>query len=545
MQKKEKKILIICLLICIVFITVYSGYKKATYNETSEIINTSKKILSKKINMTSSIKGTGSIYAETSRDIVANNNGEIKNLQVKVGDTVQQGEKLFESNSEELIKYLKDAETNLERQKLILENDTKSYNDSFIKISRVMNEVNEELSKACSELDKISSISKGSNEALIKNITDTVKDLDKEKSNLENYIKGYNDLLEKISGAINTINTPLSSIYEKLNKMIVKSPIDGIVVEVKSKNGDIIKGSIGNITGRDLEKVNEATEVLVIADRNNLNKKIPITANYDGILSNLNLKVGDLVKDNQNLFSSGKDILRENIGKIKDNLEKQKLALDNLKNSKKLEYDKLNIKDAEIQLSLAKDVANKMTITAPINGVITKVNKKNSELVTGINGIGTSSLVVPQVSTPILTIVDTSSLKVKVAVDELDIKKIKEGQKVEIRFDSINDKIYEGNIESIAQLGTSANEITNYNIIASIKDIDDIKVGMSANVSIIMDSKTDVLAVPTETVIEKEDKRYVKNKSGNIIEVKTGIENENYIEILDGIEEGEELLKIN
>jgi HlyD family secretion protein len=184
-----------------------------------------------------------------------------------------------------------------------------------------------------------------------------------------------------------------------------------------------------------------------------------------------------------------------------------------------------------------------MTITAPITGLITAVNNKNGDNVSAINTIWTSNPGIGQPTKPALTIVDPDTMKVKVPVDELDIERIKEGQKTEIRVDAVSGKVYEGTVESIPEIGITINGVTTYNVVVSIQNREDIKIGMSANVDIVVDSKDDVLAVPADVVIEKDNKRYVKNENDNLIEVKTGIENENYIEILDGIKEGEEVLR--
>ncbi|MBD7912819.1 efflux RND transporter periplasmic adaptor subunit [Clostridium cibarium] len=536
MNKRNKKITIYCLMICIVLSTTCYGYNKFLNNKSNIITINTKKVLAKKARMNASIHGTGSVYASISRDISPNNNGKINNLSIKAGDTIEAGTKLFDSESEELLKSLKDAETNLSRQKLTLEIDTKNYNDSLDNVKKSINDANSLLRSLDNELNGIGPISEAFNGDLLK---EAIENLDKDKGNLENYIKYYNELLESFDTAFNNISSKLNNIYDNL---VIKSPINGVVLDIKHKNGDAIKGSLGSISGDYLKRIGLATVVLIIADKNDLNKKIEITPNYDGIINSLNLKVGDTVKEGQALFCYTSDLLNENIEKIKCNLKSQKSMLEELKNSSKLELDKLNINDAEIQLNIIKEAVNNISVISPINGVVTIVNNKNGDLVSGINGVGTSSLGIPQPTNTILTIIDPTSLKVKVTVDELDITKIKVGQKVQIRFDAAGDKLYEGNVDYVPEVGTPINDVTKYNVIISIDNIEYAKVGMSANISIILDSKKDGLAVPIEAILEKDNKKYVKSKSGNLIEVKTGIENENYVEILDGISEGEEIL---
>lgn len=308
-----------------------------------------------------------------------------------------------------------------------------------------------------------------------------------------------------------------------------------------------------------------------------------IMPNNNGVLKELNLKLGDTVKASDKLFTADSDDLRQNVTKAQSNLDKQNLTLSNAKNDNEKSMDNLSVNDAQSQLNYAYQQLNNMTVTAPINGIITAENNSNGDSV--------------QQGKAVLSIADPSSMKIKVAVDELDIAKIKQGQKAEIKFDAIQDKTYEGTVESIAQVGTSTNNVTTYDVVVAITNPSDIKIGMNANVNILVDSKDNALTIPTEALIERNGNKYVmvpnsdstaksnagsasqnvQNTSGNngqgnqnwqggngqgsrngrnsggymgagysgsgkLVQIKTGLVNENYIEVLDGITEGQKVL---
>lgn len=551
MKSRKIRALIISLVICAIFTGGYYGYNKFTTN-TKAATSNYKEVTAKKMNIEIGIQGTGSVYAGISKDIVPNNSGTIGDLSLKIGDKVEAGSKLFVSNSEDLINSMNTAQQNLDAKKLNLQDDTTSYNDS----------------------------------------------------------------LAKANTAINETQNQLNSAKDAVNKMNVTSPISGTIVAVNNKNGDSVKiNSISSSSGNEGIGRNGGSKpantgissvstgaVLTISDKDNPSKIVQVLPNNDGVIKNLNVKVGDSIQAGQILFASDSDTVRQNVQKVQSNLEQQKSSLTDLKNSKKLEIDGLDISDVEVQLDAAKDAVNKMTVTSPISGLIVAVNKSNGDSVSGSSGTtqsstssssssqsstsnsgnsnggavasnsskstnaksagGTTGGVASSTSTSnvastsntsttssasqttdsVLTIVDPSSIKVKVAVDELDIAKIKEGQKAQIKFDAISDKVYEGAVETIPQNGTTTNGVTTYEVVVSIKETDGIKIGMSANVNILVDSKADTLAVPADAVIEKDDKKYVMDENHNLIEVKTGIENEKYIEILEGIREEEKLL---
>lgn len=299
-----------------------------------------------------------------------------------------------------------------------------------------------------------------------------------------------------------------------------------------------------------------------------------VSPKNNGILKDLNVKVGDTVEAGEKLFKADSDEIEQNVVKLQNNLDKQKLTLDNAKNDKEKEADNLSISDAESQLNYAWEQEDNMTVKSPINGMITVVNNSSGDDV--------------QSGKPVLSIIDPSSMKVKVAIDELDIAKIKQGQKAEITFGAIKDKTYEGKVESIAEVGTSTNNVTTYDVVVSISNPSNIKIGMNASVNILVDNKNNALTIPAEALIEKNGEKYVMtpntnssngygtqetsssnsgqgsgrsgsrrsqgsnysagymrsnySNAGKLIKVKTGLENENYIEVTEGITEGEKLL---
>jgi HlyD family secretion protein len=95
-----------------------------------------------------------------------------------------------------------------------------------------------------------------------------------------------------------------------------------------------------------------------------------------------------------------------------------------------------------------------MTVKAPIGGTVVTKNNITGDTV--------------QAGKSILTIVDTNDIRIKVAVDELDISKVVKGQKAEVKFDALKDKVYEGTVENIGITGNTSNNVTTYDVIVSV-----------------------------------------------------------------------------
>ncbi|MDE5747479.1 MAG: HlyD family efflux transporter periplasmic adaptor subunit [Acetatifactor sp.] len=130
------------------------------------------------------------------------------------------------------------------------------------------------------------------------------------------------------------------------------------------------------------------------------------------------------------------------------------------------------------------------TVTAPLSGVVTAVN-----LEAGDNYNGGA----------IVTIEDISSYEVTVEIDEYDISKIKTGQRVVIKTNGTGDLELEGKVISIAPRATVGSGVT-YTVKTSIDTpCEDLRMDMTAKLSIIISSRENVLTVPYAAVQTAED----------------------------------------
>jgi len=274
-----------------------------------------------------------------------------------------------------------------------------------------------------------------------------------------------------------------------------------------------------------------------------------VVAENSGEIKNLKVNEGDAVKKGQTLFTVYSDQILQQLKSAELNLEKQKLQASKAKTEDEIKLQNLLIEEAENNLINIKKQYSRMTVKSPINGLVVSKNANNGDNV--------------QTGKSVLTIVDTSSLKVKASVDELDISKIKVGQSVKIKFNAIEGRTYEGKVESISLIGNNQNNVTTYDVIISLNSSKDIKINMTANVEIQIENKKDVLVIPIEALIEKNDKKFVllandisssqlpnqggiaavsSPVQGRPTEIKVGIKNDTYVEVLEGLQEGQKIL---
>lgn len=150
----------------------------------------------------------------------------------------------------------------------------------------------------------------------------------------------------------------------------------------------------------------------------------------------------------------------------------------------------------------------------------------------------------------IISIPDTSKMKVEIKIHETWIDKIQLGQKAEITVAAFPEKIFTGNVLKKAPLADQTNfwdsDVKVYVTDVSIDGTHDfLKTGMTGKVTVIIDKLEDVLHVPIQSVVTVDKKKvcYVKTSKGSKKrEVETGLFNDDFVEIKSGLAESEKVL---
>lgn len=163
---------------------------------------------------------------------------------------------------------------------------------------------------------------------------------------------------------------------------------------------------------------------------------------------------------------------------------------------------------------------------------------QNANLISPIDGVVTGETVNVAGDTvgvtDGITVVDPGSLYFSSEVDETDVGKISVGMPVKMTLDAFPDKIFEGNVSEIGFVaGLSDTGATIFKV--KVKMTGSFRVGMNGDAMMILKEAKNVLALPLESV--KDGK--ITLESGKKIEVQTGLVGDSYIEIINGISEGE------
>ena len=203
-------------------------------------------------------------------------------------------------------------------------------------------------------------------------------------------------------------------------------------------------------------------------------------------------------------------------------------------------------------LRSARHVLSKVTIEAPMAGMVTRLNIEQGETVV----VGTMN----NPGTVLMTIADLSVILAVLEVDETDILDVSLGQTVSVLIDALPDVEFSGRVTKIASSaiqasttpGASADQRgTNFEVEVTIEDeVPGVRPDFSCTAEITTATRDDVIAVPIQALTMREDEQDNEQEGVFVFRdgvvtfasVEVGIAGERYFEVLSGLGEGDEVV---
>jgi RND family efflux transporter MFP subunit len=194
------------------------------------------------------------------------------------------------------------------------------------------------------------------------------------------------------------------------------------------------------------------------------------------------------------------------------------------------------LKQAEANLEYAKVQVSYTKISSPTAGVIASVSTQEGETVS-------ASLAAPT----FVSIIDLRRLEVQAFVDETDIGKIQIGQEARFTVDTYPDTDFKGTVTAIYPKAAIQDNVVNYIVTVEITDFQGktLRPEMTTNVTINLEMRKNVVAVPTSAITRERGERFVtviESEKKVHRRVKTGWKDNGFTEIITGLQEGEEVL---
>ena len=212
-------------------------------------------------------------------------------------------------------------------------------------------------------------------------------------------------------------------------------------------------------------------------------------------------------------------------------------TLDSLKNtpaSADVQLAELAVKTAQIALDQAKLNLTGSQLIAPFDGMVAVVSIQVGQQVSS--------------SAEAVTLVNLSKLEAQVNVSETDLPNIKVGQSVQVTFDALTGQTFTGTVTNVALVGTTSSGVVNYPVTIALDQPgasaspSEIRPGMSANVSIVVERRDNILLVPNRAVkTSGKQKTVTVLKDGKSTQVTVTLElsGDTQSEVTSGLNEGD------
>lgn len=375
---------------------------------------------------------------------------------------------------------------------------------------------------------------------------------------------------------IETVNAS-GKVYPEI-EVKVSPDISGEIVELRVNEGDKVRK--GQILARIYADIYLTQRDQVVAGVNQSKAQL-----YSSTASLVGLKAtfdnAKIIYERQKKLLTDKAISRSEFEQADQNYRNAEANYSAAKEG--LKSGEASIQSAVAQLSKADKDLSRTVITSPMDGIISLMNVKKGERVAG-NSFN--------VGTEMMRVADMRSIEVRVDVGENDIPKVKLGDTAVIEVDAYTNRKFKGLVYKIANPNTSLStsgssaEVTNYKVhirllsssyadLLSTNKGFPFRPGMSASADIQTKTKQNVLSVALNAVTtrdkksdkspfdknddKKPDQNEVKSTSSdddieevvfvlqkdNTVKkekVKTGIQDINNIEILEGLQQGDEVI---
>ena len=521
--KRHKKLAVFGSIILGVAIvsTVVIGNAKQKAEQMKAVMNQVQTSTVEKRTLVSSVSATGTLTSVNSKDVAVNLSGvEVKSVSVELGDMVEEGQLLCEFDSEDIAENLAEAKTalNVTNQKTQMEL------------------TNAERNLADAKEDYDTDLKRGNTDLGLayNDYVEALEDVEEAEANLA---EAKVTTIEK-KGELEFREEQLKEKQEQLNTAGSSSVFEAEFANSRELLGEYIETNNGMITSSAMDKIglgNDLSAITVGADdtydfssgdaaiQNEISSRIEalktlqFSYNTSRQLENEYASLQQEVSEWQTKYNTAKS--------NESSLEKSYEQAVSTSESKLQSYDKQKRTLEDTTKSAENNVISKTdslttaqlnalssgnseedkveeyqqqledcTVEAPFSGVISAVNIEVGDTYNG---------------TAIVTIDDISSFEVTAQIDEYDIAKIEKGQKVMIKTNATGEEELEGTVKIVSPKASgSGNEVT-YTVIISVDTPNEmLRMDMTAKLSIILESKENVLTVPYEVLQEDESGNY-------------------------------------
>lgn len=337
----------------------------------------------------------------------------------------------------------------------------------------------------------------------------------------------------------------------------VNKTYTGKVKEIAFSSNSTTTGSFDVLLG--LDKPDEAlrpgmqtynTVIVAKDDENNIliykqaqgylryTKEEDLKTEVSGTVAEVFRKEGDRVYKGDPIMRLSNDEIDRQVRDAENQLalagENLRLLLD--PDEKTIKQQQIKVEQNYQRVLATREKLDSLNVVSPIDGVVVSIAvRPGDKLGTDTSSSGQELLVVCNFEKNLL----------EISVDELDINNLKFGQTAAVSVDAIPGAVLKGQVIGIAQEGVRSNDVTRYPVTLEVGYAEGVKGGMTATATIILEKKDNVLRIPAEALMSANNRSMVQvmENGGAVTKpVKTGVNNGRWVEITDGLSEGEQVV---
>jgi len=555
-------------LLVIIIVLILGGSSYYAYTKLSVQSTETRYILEtvQKETLLSSVSGSGQVALLDQLDISPTITGDLSSLKVKAGQEVAKGDLIAQLSCSDLNKQLRDARISLESAKISMAKTTqgatadelKSANNKITTAQRTLTDAKSSLldvkSKAVTDLaneyeDAITTLEDAHDKALdivTRQINSMYINPQNEDAEI-NFVTSDSQLSSTASWKRAASISALNDFANLINTLDTnQAKIDAALISADNYLATVI--DFLNDLGRAVEDgvitldTNESTLNSYASTVNSAKTSINTSVNS---IKTQKRDIATQITNNKNNITTAENKVisaEESLTDAKDSLATLQAAPDALD----VKSQKISLQQKQNSVSDILEDFEECSIEAPFDGVVSEINYEIGESVP---------------SGEVLAILITKQKVAEISLNEVDVAKVKVGQKATLTFDAIEDLSISGLVASVDTLGTTNQGVVNYGVKISFDAQDNrIKPGMTASASIITEVHSDVLTVSSGAVKQNtDDESYVEIIDNPISStdgsqgvksetaprqqiVTTGISNDTSIEIISGLKESDQVV---
>ena len=414
-------------------------------------------------NIEISLSGSGTVTSSNTSDLMANVSGKVTKSYFKEGDKVKKGDLLYEIDDTDAKLNIQKIENSISQAQLSVNSNQKNYSNLTVRapFDGKVTEIAAKTGDSANNNMTLFTITQTSKlKVSVPFSTTYIKDIKiGQKAEVQ-----VQEVMDTVSGTVTGID---DNTYTASNGGIVRNV--EVTVDNPGRLTDTMTAAVDISTANGVESGSQISP-LAYAD------KQLVKASASGTFSTVNVKENQYVKKGDVLIT----------------IENDDLQITSQTND-------LKVQDLDNQLAAAQKQLEDYKVYSPIDGTVTEVSAV----------IGDSI----KPGDTLINIRDFDQMQFTISIDELDIAKVKMGQKASITIDALEEttvRPLSGEVIYKAMEGASNNGVATYDVTIKINETENLLAGMNANAKIILNDAQDILMVPLEAVTKMGDRSFVR-----------------------------------